>query len=67
VCQAIAKCCYTDVESRGSEVLRVCVFGFFAAHEGFEADDLFAGAEDDEGVVWLDDVLSRRGGVKLSL
>ena len=39
----------------------------FAAHEGFEAGDLFAGAEDYEGIVGADGVLGGGGGVEPAL
>ena len=39
----------------------------FAAHEGFEAVDLLAGAEHDQGVTGADDVLGGGGGVEPAL
>ena len=48
-------------------VSRVLVRWLFAAHEGFEAADLFAGTEDDKGIAGVDLVPGRGGGVEPAL
>ncbi len=45
----------------------VFIHWLFAAHEGFEAADLFAGTEDDEGIAGVDLVLGRGGSVEPAL
>ena len=52
--------CYTVCNKRDlGGVPGVFIRELFVAHEGFEAADLFAGTEDDEGITGVDLVLGR--------
>jgi hypothetical protein len=57
-----------DLRKQGKWQTRALAFvhRFSASHEGFEAADLFAGTEDDEGVVGEEPVLGRRGRIELA-